>query len=122
MKCSTQVRCCYPGCHKTGSYEYDSRREMSENSASREKWVCARHIDPEAVMSPTSLTREKSLVSEVLEGTDGHKFWNNCGVIHGLGFKAYADDFPAGTKITVTARIELPSPTPRLPESGNEMQ
>lgn len=30
------------------------------------------------------------------------------GFTHGPGFKAHADDFPEGTRLTVTTRIELP--------------
>lgn len=30
------------------------------------------------------------------------------GFVFGNGFKAFAKDFPAGTRLTVTARVELP--------------
>ena len=37
-------------------------------------------------------------------------FWDKRqGFTYGPGFKAYASDFPPGTKLIVTARIELPS-------------
>jgi hypothetical protein len=35
-------------------------------------------------------------------------YWGNFGMAHGPGFKAFADDFPAGTVIRVTAEIILP--------------
>lgn len=36
-------------------------------------------------------------------------FWDDgSGFTHGTGYKAYADDFPPGTRLIITARIELP--------------
>ncbi|AYD83936.1 hypothetical protein SEA_GETALONG_76 [Gordonia phage Getalong] len=36
------------------------------------------------------------------------KFWARHGFVTGPGFKAWADDFPAGTTLIVTAEVVLP--------------
>ena len=42
-----------------------------------------------------------------------------CGFIHGPGFKAYACDFPVGTRIKITAEI-VPAGRRALQEGGGE--
>jgi hypothetical protein len=51
-------------------------------------------------------------------GIQGHLFWfpeggprTGSGFQHGPGFRAFANDFPVGTRLIVTARLELPCPT-----------
>lgn len=111
MKHTVGVRCHYPGCDKTAFYEYDNKQDKIAGFKNHASWMCARHTNPDQVMSPTSTERETSIVSHVCNGTGGKKFWNHFGVLYGPGFKAYADDFPEGTMITVTAKIELPHET-----------
>ena len=42
-------------------------------------------------------------------------FWDGTyGVISGDGYKAYAEDFPEGAKIEVTAKVIQPNPSNQL--------
>lgn len=77
----------------------------------KREWRCTRHRVPEEVLSPTNLERQKVLVCQQSENHPDliKRFWNGTnGFVFGDGYKAYADDFPEGTKLIVTAKIELP--------------
>jgi hypothetical protein len=58
-----------------------------------------------------------TLVASKVDGCGSLLFWVapekhlKSGFTFGNGYKAYANDFPEGTKLTVTASIELPDPT-----------
>ncbi len=108
MKHTSHVQCHYPGCRETSFYEYHSRKEQSEASRNREKWLCVRHTNPDSVLSQTNTVRKFEVVSQSNEKLNGMKFWGSQGLITGPGFKAYANDFPAGTKLVVTVEIQLP--------------
>ncbi|WP_186268080.1 hypothetical protein [Burkholderia gladioli] len=45
-------------------------------------------------------------------------FFGHWGAVSGPGFLAYAADLPPGTKLIVTARIELPEPARITTEDG----
>lgn len=107
----THVHCAYVGCAEQGHYSFNSQREKRESSAGKKPWFCVRHTNPESVLSAnnpeiiTILFASKSKRYPDLTGL----FWSDgSGFTHGDGYKAYADDFPPGTKLIVTARIELP--------------
>jgi hypothetical protein len=47
------------------------------------------------------------------------RFWNHQGFLSGPGFKVWAKDFPAGSRLIVTARVELPDiSSSSMTESG----
>lgn len=61
------------------------------------------------MLSPTNLILATVLVAEGSPKCPGKLFWNGSkGLVYGDGYKALADDFPPGTRLIVTARIELP--------------
>jgi hypothetical protein len=68
--------------------------------------MCLRHSHPERVLSPENT---KTITSAVIQKRDSGLYFEGLyGVLHGLGYMAYAADFPEGTSITVTAEITLP--------------
>lgn len=110
---------CIPGCTETGYFEYGSQREYAAHQQvlRTRPWRCVRHTAPEEVLGNESPTRTVTLIA-----TPGHGniadtlFWREenserlgSGFEHGPGFKAYANDFPAGTRLTVTATIVWPA-------------
>lgn len=115
MKSTARATCTYPGCHETAFWQFDSRKDAAAHFKSRQNWKCTRHTHPEEVLSKTNLERTIVLTALPCDGLDSvtHRFWHN-GIRLGSGFnhsdahKAYAVDFPEGTKLIITARIELP--------------
>lgn len=113
-----RFRCAHDGCAETVTYRYSTRREMAESferkhySGSR-GWLCTRHSRPNEVLSELNPETRFEIVSR--EESYG-RFFGTQGFMYGPGFKLFANDFPAGTKLIVTARIELPAP---LHDGGN---
>lgn len=102
------VHCAHPGCRESGFFEYDTLAERREGSARRASWKCSRHLAPEEILSGNCLSLEKTMVVQGHPGAPGNYFDGRSGFASGPGFKVWADDFPSGTKLIVTARIELP--------------
>lgn len=106
---SVTKRCVFPGCTETGFQNYESRRSMRESTWANSDWTCCRHSKPDEVLSPESLVR---VTEHVCSQNCGRNYWNGrSGFEHGPGFKAYADDFPVGTVLRITAEIVLPEST-----------
>ena len=109
--------CANEGCRETSFAVADTRREEDEirSRYARNPYRCTRHMNPDKVLSPDN----RELTSVAIAGPskkypeltqlywDGDEFLTS-GLTTGPGFKAFAGDFPAGTKLIVTARIELP--------------
>lgn len=111
-------QCAEAGCKARANYVFTSQREMREHMESERRrggWRCVRHTNSETVLSAENRAREHVL--EVYEtdfgrGGQAHQFWapvgqqkGGSGFVYGPGFKAFAKDFPAGTRLVVTARI-----------------
>lgn len=108
--------CGHPGCTERSNYRYQTKRDLMESFElkhfSNGRWRCVRHSQPDAVLSASNpSTRAELLLEERPHG----RLFGNWGFVHGPGFKAFAEDFPAGTKIIVTAELVLPTP-PALEE------
>lgn len=104
----TSVKCAHEGCMEMGYYTYDTRREYMDGVKWRQRhpYRCIRHRSINEVLSMELTEREKTLVVE--ENPSG-RYWNGSrGFVHGDGYKAFAEDFPVGTKLIVTAKIILP--------------
>ena len=114
--------CAAPGCREQSFAEY--RNQQEARAIRTREWRCFRHSKPNEVLSAdntettTVLTLHPSYSTSRYsdepprligyfwgpEGTDkGHS-----GIETGPGFRAIAKDFPPGTRLVVTARIELP--------------
>ena len=108
------LRCAEPGCRETSFCETESRREEAEAYAryAKHPYRCYRHTKPDEVLSA-----ENSTTTAVLTASQGKHgiYWGvtpdkaTSGIEHGPGFRAIAKDFPPGTRLIVTARIEFPA-------------
>jgi hypothetical protein len=111
-------QCAADGCRDTAIHEYQTLREKAESDKhyAQYPYKCTRHIKPDQVLSLVNAER-----TAVLEAGKSKRwpdlpglYWNSdearsgSGFVYGPGFKAYADDFPPGTRLVITARIELP--------------
>lgn len=113
----TTIRCtASPSCSEHGRFEYSSRREYSEIHRQYADWKCVRHSRPETVLSAanpcrtTVITlRRPESVFRPGERCDFLSWSTGSGYLHGPGFQAFAEDFPEGTIVEVTARLILPA-------------
>jgi hypothetical protein len=110
----TTIRCGTSGCAEHATYAYTSQREYREiwDRQQRNPYRCTRHREPEKVLRPDNPQTVEVLVAR---RERYGMFWRPEGVdvggsgfSFGPGFNAHADDFPAGTRLVVTARVELP--------------
>lgn len=118
---SHREACQHAGCKESGWYEFDTQREYREYLERRrgKPWFCTRHTRPDEVLSSDNPECTTVLVatelSSDLTGNPLGRFWiaegltTGSGFTYGPGFKAYAEDFPEGTRLVVTARIEAGS-------------
>ncbi|MBW5285984.1 hypothetical protein [Burkholderia gladioli] len=79
------------------------------------RWKCTRHVDLDRVLSEENReTRFEVVSSQHEHGV----FFGHWSTVSGPGFLAYAADLPPGTKLIVTARIELPEQARITTEDG----
>lgn len=117
-----RVPCAETGCPEVSWREHETQRERAADWKRRQEhpWRCSRHSRPDEVLSETNAVREQVLVASKVPSRFGGfldgLFWipegdENGGSrsCHGQGFRAFTEDFPEGTRLVVTARVELPS-------------
>jgi len=107
--------CEHAECKEKSCREFSSRRDYNESIKRNRKWRCVKHSQPEEYLSKNNLNTKVELI--VIQKESG-KYWQYVedagtdkvrgGFIFGTGYKASADEFDIGTKLTVTANIELP--------------
>lgn len=103
-----RATCGHDGCNEFARYEADNRRHYIDLSDryGNGKWRCVRHSQPNEVLSADNLLIVNEL--RVLESR-GTLYWGKetpfSGFSHGPGFKAFAEDFPEGTVLRITAEI-----------------
>jgi hypothetical protein len=100
--------CAHAGCREVAFFEYDTLQERADSYRNRHPWKCSRHTNPEQILSPLNTYRQSVVTVRPIEGLSKSvmsfaEIRN--GVIHGPGFKAYAEDFPEGTRIRVTVEV-----------------
>lgn len=105
--------CAESGCNYTTYTTADTRREETDirRRYAEKPYRCVRHTHPEEVLSDTNRERSTVMVagkSEKYPHLDNLYWGRGSGFVSGPGFKAYAEDFPEGTKLIISARIELP--------------
>lgn len=109
--------CAEDECHESAFWEFSSQRERREHFQREQGrlWRCTRHSNPDAVLTPNNRTRRVVLTAEKSRRFPGltKLFWRDgdaadvgSGFIFGPGFKAFADDFPEGTRLVITATVE----------------
>ena len=113
MKRTVSVQCGHKGCKEWAHYEADNKKNESRLYAKYGggKYRCNRHTRMEEILSTENLKTEKTYISGKSKTYPELKelYWTGgCGVAYGPGFKAYAGDFPIGTKIIVTAELIIP--------------
>ncbi|KAA1012978.1 hypothetical protein FVF58_09290 [Paraburkholderia panacisoli] len=110
-----RVKCSHPDCKEWDIFRYDTQRDMVNSFEvkhySGDRWKCLRHKEPNRVLSASNPETRFEVVSDQKEHG---RFFGNSGLVTGPGFLAYAEDLPAGAKLIITARIELP------PEPGRD--
>jgi hypothetical protein len=110
--------CTHPGCTDFSLFDCVNRKDYAQQAAKQTGFKCLKHTGTET-MTPDSLTRTVTLEAVPRGDCGGSLFWGGKnGFAHGNGYRAYAEDFPPGTKLIVTARIELPPPV-RAPKEGD---
>lgn len=114
--------CTHTGCTAHRDIEYTARRELDTVSKT---WKCRKHDKPDEYLTVDN--RERAAVLELhpryRTNMDRHQvllgnYWGpegepdkaHHGIVSGPGFWADAKNFPPGTRLTITARIELPEP------------
>lgn len=111
--------CAHPGCTERARYEYERQRDMLDSQRrTKGEYLCSRHTRPAEVLSPTNTKRVTEVTAR--RGTADYPllkdlYWGpplGNGFAHGLGWKAWADDFPEGTRIRVTVEVLLPEKEP----------
>lgn len=105
-----QFRCAHEGCSERVTYRYETLRDLKSSFELKHYgggngWLCTRHSRPNELLS---LENTETCVEMVSRQEDHGRYFGTAGFVSGPGFKLFADDFPAGTKLIVTARIELP--------------
>jgi hypothetical protein len=109
-----RVFCGHQNCHETGFYGYNNRKELVDldNRYGNGKWRCVRHTKPDEVLTIENKKRQVDVVAGKSKTYPelNNLYWNDgSGFIYGTGYKAYANDFPEGTILRITAEIILPN-------------
>lgn len=104
------VRCGHEGCTEQATYRYQTRRDLVTSFEAKNytdgRWRCIRHRRVNEVLSAFNPeTRTELTVTELPSG----RYFGNSGFIYGPGFKAFAKDFPPGTKVIVSATLVPPT-------------
>lgn len=120
---SFSVRCATGNCTQHNHYDYYNQAEYASATERSKGWRCTRHANPEQVLSPANLERTGILTATTLYTNPDRftgkteplgRYWvpegatTGSGFAYGPGYKAHADDVPEGTRLVITARIELP--------------
>lgn len=121
---SSRGLCAEPGCSEWFHYEYDLKRDKVDADKRRQQrpWKCVRHTDKNSVLSPTNT----KIVTEMVSGKSKRYpeldslFFGESGFVFGRGWKAYAKDFPLGTKIIETVEVILPDSSINLTEVSGQ--
>lgn len=114
--------CGHEGCGEGSFLEFDSLRDREYHVRTYgTDWKCPRHDKPNEVLSAANPTTEHVLMAlpSTYESVHGVRkthdlYWRTeggrpgSGLLTGPGFRAFASDFPEGTRLVITARIEFP--------------
>lgn len=112
-------KCAHNGCGERAFFEFDRVADYERHVRTQREWRCTRHTQPDSVLAASNPERAVTLTASRVPSRwgDGYidgLFWlepeatSGSGFTYGPGFKAYANDFPEGTQLTVTATVELP--------------
>lgn len=104
----SRFNCAADGCNEYSRFADVTRKDQEQTyrNYGNGKWRCVRHSREEEVLSVSNHLRIFEIASEA---KSSGIYWGNMGFTHGPGFKAFAEDFPVGTVLKVTAEIILPA-------------
>lgn len=107
FRTSVVVPCAHPGCHEFTTRLFSSRRAARAMSA---EWRCEPHKDLARTLSAGNprIATELEVVSGARFRVDGEEIVGGF-YVFGPGFRAWARDFPAGTKISILATATIPT-------------
>lgn len=104
--------CTHEDCKEFSITNHRTQKEMREYESTKRKWTCNRHSYPEEVLS---IDVNSTIQVLTVESNEYGQYWRisgakklSSGFQFGNGYKAWADDFPIGTKLKVTAEIITP--------------
>jgi hypothetical protein len=118
-----RVVCAENGCSENALYRYDYKADYTASRRRYEvehPWKCTRHSSPERNLRPDNTAVSGTYIAtEKFTEIRGEQhslglFWVREGAETGNGFShsdvhtAFAKDFPAGTRLVVTAYVETP--------------
>ena len=113
----SRFRCAEPDCNEWSHFVSSTRREEDQVHANQQRkpWRCYRHTGADTLLSLDTPERVTVMTAERVQTDRGNVlptlYWDGTvDVVSAPGFKAFAKDFPPGTRLIVTARIELPEP------------
>jgi hypothetical protein len=106
-----RAQCGHEGCKELALYEYFRRDESIalQKRYGNGQYRCVRHSRPDEVLSTDNTMRVTVL--QIFEERSG-RYWGQTkagsGFVHGDGYKAFAEDFPPGTTLRITAEVIPP--------------
>lgn len=106
-----RIKCNDQQCKETSSYGYKTRKDF--NAAVKRhngKYLCTRHSGDD-LLTLEKLTNSRTYVNKKSEKYPelDNLFWDgSSGFTYGGSWKAFASDFPEGTKIIETVQVILP--------------
>ena len=113
MRSVLYFRCDHEGCNEQTAYEVNSKKEAKELRKRYENnpYMCVRHSYPDEILS-----RERPVITTVKTCSKSKDYPNLKGLYwdsgssfaYGDGFRVFADDFPVGTQLVVTAELVFP--------------
>lgn len=113
----TRFQCSHEGCAEFAHWRSDTRADQERIHADygNGKYKCTRHSQPDMVLSPQNTRREY----EVTSRQEPHgRYFGMWGFMSGPGFKVFANDFPTGTILRVTAEVVVPNEAGTLADAN----
>lgn len=118
-----ELTCAEPGCREHSFAVAETRQEERDARAryAKHPYRCVRHMSPGEVLSAEEPNRSITLTVIEVHRKDYRGedyvlglYWGrdaesaHHGFVYGDGYKAFARDFPIGTRLTINVAIELP--------------
>jgi hypothetical protein len=113
------IACADQPCREKITYHHQTRAdEAASVKHQRESpWKCSRHLKPDEVLAPErqAITSVMTVVprpgaarweTPLIWAASGWNFRSDS--VSGVGFQAFANDWPEGTRLEITARILPP--------------
>lgn len=117
MSKTTYFKCNEKGCPEHISFKYTMKWQLDElKKTYHKKWKCDRHKNPDKVLNQNNLKKQTILICGKSKKYPELKnlYWqkkNDLGLglsfIKCVDFIAFANDFPEGTELIITAEVKI---------------